>query len=92
MRARANMPWTATESIVIERIIDRALFMFPDRTRSDVFMDITATIMGGCRLRLDDLLAADDANFVHDIVGIETHLNHQTFLLEDSFVPRFKAP
>jgi hypothetical protein len=82
------MPWTATESIVIERIIDRALFMFPDRERQDVFMDITATIMGGCRLRLDDWLAADDFNFVHDLVGIERHLNRQTFALMD-FRPRF---
>jgi hypothetical protein len=87
---RASPPWTATESIAIERIIDRALFMFPDRKREDVFMDITATIMGGCRLRLDDWLAADDFNFVHDLVGIERHLNRRTFLLEH-FLPRHAA-
>jgi hypothetical protein len=92
MRSRREMPqWNATESIVIERIIDRAVFMLPDRERQDVFMDITATIMGGCRLRLDDWLAADDFNFIHDLVGIERHLNRQTFKLE-RFLPRFAAP
>jgi hypothetical protein len=93
MRAKTRaMPWTATESIVIERIIDRAIFMFPDRERQDVFMDITATIMGGCRLRLDDWLASDDENFTHDLVGIELHLNRQTFRLGDCFLPRFATP
>jgi hypothetical protein len=83
------MPWTGTESVVIERIVERAVFMLPDRDRTDVFMDITATIIGGCKLRLDDWLAADDFNFLHDLVGIERHLNRQTFQIERGFLPRF---
>lgn len=87
-RAKRLMPWTGTESVVIEHIIDRAVFMFPDREREDVFMDITATIMGGCPMRLDEWLAADDLNFVHDLVGIERHLDRRTFRLH-GFLPRF---
>ena len=83
---RKTVPWTGTESIVIEQIIDRAIYHFPDRERQDVYMDITACIFGGCSLRLDDWLAADDFNFIHDLVGIENH----TFQLKDCFVPRFR--
>lgn len=40
-------------------------------------------------LRLDELLAADDGNFGHDVFGIRRHLNRETKELENCFVPRF---
>lgn len=35
------------------------------------------------------LLAADDENFAHDILGIRRHMNRRTGELEGCFVPRF---
>lgn len=40
-------------------------------------------------LRLDDLLAANNANFSHDVFGIRKHLNRDTGKLGDCFLPRF---
>jgi hypothetical protein len=41
-------------------------------------------------LRLDDLLAADDLNFAHDITGIHTHLDHVSGKkLNGCFLPRY---
>src|SRR5262249_46816233 len=84
-----NLPMTATESAVVDLIVDRAFRLLPGSDRRSLLMDITATIMGGCRMRLDDWLAADDFNFAHDICGIQRHLNRRTFQLEDCFLPRF---
>ena len=42
-------------------------------------------------LRLEELLAADDVNFAHDVGGIARHLDHETLVLGDCFVPRFAA-
>jgi len=40
-------------------------------------------------LRLQDLLAADDTDFAHDIGGITKNLNRDTFEIENCFLPRF---
>lgn len=40
-------------------------------------------------LRLEELLGADQPDFVHDLVGIANHLNRETKKLEDGFLPRF---
>lgn len=60
-------------------------------TPLDIQMDVTATHCNGNPLRLDDLLAADDFNFAHDIYGIRRHLNRGTGKLENCFSPRFSA-
>lgn len=51
-------------------------------------MDITAAHKV-CPLKLEQLLAADDANFSHDVFGIRRHLNRETLQIEDYFLPRF---
>jgi len=56
----------------------------------DAFMDIEAC-HAGCPLKLDALLAADDFNFSHDVMGIRRHLDRETGKLEDHFLPRFAA-
>lgn len=47
-------------------------------------------------LRLDEMLAADDANLMHDVCGIHRHLDRRTATLparlNDCFMPRFAAP
>lgn len=55
----------------------------------DIHLDLIACIEGGCPLRLQDMLEADDFNLMHDIYGINAHLNHTTYKLEDCFWPRF---
>jgi hypothetical protein len=79
----------------MDAIADRAVGMYRSlgvrMKRLDILMDVHAT-HSVCPLRLDDLLAADDFNFSHDIGGIARHLNRQTGEMEDFFVPRFAAP
>ena len=73
---------------IISKIADRAaaLLAFDKAT---VFIDISNCHENGCPLRLEDLLAADDVNFAHDICGINRNLNHYTYRLDNCFVPRF---
>lgn len=52
-------------------------------------MDITAAHLNGCRLRLQDLLEADNFNFSHDVFGIAHHINRETGKLDNHFLPRF---
>lgn len=51
--------------------------------------------VGACHisnpLKLQELLEADDFNFVHDVTGIIRHINRQTGKLENCFLPRFSA-
>lgn len=57
-----------------------------------VEMDISATHANGCPLKLDELLEADNFNFMHDIVGIRNHINRKTGKLKGYFHPRFAKP
>lgn len=51
-------------------------------------MDLSA-VMNSCPVDLAKLLAADDANFAHDVFGIRRHIDRETGELTDCFVPRF---
>ena len=64
-------------------------YTLPDYTFQDAEMDITVAHVNGCPLKLDELLAADDANFSHDVFGIRRHLNRKTGQLGDCFMPRY---
>jgi hypothetical protein len=88
-RAHKRPPITQIELDCINRIVNRALFLLPDRQAEHIQMDLIATILGGCKLRLEELERADDFNFAHDIVGIERHLDRTTFMLTNCFTPRF---
>lgn len=52
-------------------------------------MDLVATHANGCPLDFQRLEAADDFNLLHDVLGIERHLNRDTGQLQDFFLPRF---
>lgn len=58
----------------------------------DADMDITACHCNGNPLRLNDLLAADDANFAHDVFGIYRHIDRETGALKNCFSPRYSVP
>ena len=79
----------ATDRDLMDAIVKRASQWFPDRNPRDITLDLVVVHLKSCPLRLADMLAADDSNFIHDIVGIERHLNRRTFELEDCFLPRF---
>lgn len=83
------------EQALIQKITDRAVLLadvaqieYPAR---DVMMDITACHANGCRLKLAELLEAEQFDFVHDVFGIRRHLNRETGKLEDCFTPRLAA-
>ena len=57
--------------------------------KTTIMMDLTYCIEGGCELRLTEMLNARIADLIHDICGINQHLNHETLKLEGGFLPRF---
>lgn len=84
---------TATERATIHAIAQRAFTIAKDfgcpRKAVDFAMDVTAAHANGNPLRLADLLAADDFNFIHDVFGIERHIDRDTGKLGNCFSPRF---
>lgn len=86
---------TPTEDRLIGRIaaramVDLAAARHHDKfTKQDIHMDVTATHANGNPLDLRRLLAADDFNFAHDILGIRRHLDRSTGGLLNCFSPRF---
>ena len=83
------MKRTKEEFDIIVKICERAENLgIEQKDRLTLIMDIENThhTMG---LNLQGLLEADDLNFKHDIVGIQTHINRDTKELEDFFVPRY---
>lgn len=89
--------WNATKEDMelIDKITKRAAILYglaDARSMMNLNMDITATHLNGCPLKLKELLAADDYNFGHDIVGISNHINRETGEIEDCFLPRFAQP
>lgn len=88
---------TSDDKDLISQLAERAVacgLINPRRGYSKItcVMDLTATHCNGNPLRLADLLAADDFNFMHDVCGIARHLDRDTGKLGDFFSPRFSAP
>lgn len=78
---------TPDESQLIAQIVRRASAL-AEIDYQTLFMDITACHANGCPLDLAALLQAPDLDFYHDVCGIRRHINRETGLLEDSFLPR----
>ena len=77
---------------ILTKIVDRAETLYrrhgiQDR-RETILMDLFAADMH-MPLDLASLLAADDANFAHDVLGIRRHMDRTSGSLSDFFVPRF---
>jgi len=78
------------DAVIILKIAKRARKISGNKyPLLDAEMDITATHANGCPLKLAELLAADDFNFIHDVFGIRRHLDRETGELMDCFSPRF---
>ena len=80
---------TREEIEVVEKIADRVESMDGGETldRMTLMMDIEACHSNGCKLKLQELLDADYINFMHDINGIQRHLDRETGKLLDCFSP-----
>jgi hypothetical protein len=94
---------TTNDLHLIHAIADRAIVFFEttgmvdaknlDFARAGIVDEIRIVHNNIYPLRLRELLAADDFNFMHDVAGIHRHLNYGTkrrrAQLNDCFVPRF---
>jgi len=87
------LSWKVTkrEQKLIANITKRAKGMFQALSVQEMAMDITACHANGGKLDLQGLLAADDLNFTHDVLGICQHLDRSTGALRDLFCPRYTA-
>lgn len=90
--------WNATEEerclahAIAKRAAQQAIEFDIEYRVLDAEMDILATHLNGCPLKLQELLDADDVNFAHDTFGIRRHINRETGKLEDFFDPRYSQP
>lgn len=89
--------WQASlaEYELIAEIVERASeekLILGNGTFASMNMDITAVHLNGCPLWLKQLRDFPIADFAHDIIGIQRHLNRQTGKLENCFLPRSASP
>ena len=74
---------------LISAIVTRAKILVPELDYLDTSMDIAACHCNGNPLQLGSLLDTDDSNFLHDILGINRHIDRRTGKLKNCFLPRF---
>lgn len=58
-----------------------------DQTHEE--MNITACHNNGMPLNLQKMLDADEFDFMHDVCGIDRHIDRNTGQLKNCFLPRF---
>lgn len=91
---QARVKFTRKEDLTdkIHQCANRAVTLYAKYGRKidklDTQMNLSATNANGCKLDFDKLLAADDFNFMHDITGINRHLDRETGKLGGCFLPR----
>lgn len=94
-----NWNTSKADSGIVSKIIDRYIASSIElgipklyqRSRLDLTMDIEACHNNGNPLKLQELLGADDFNFIHDVIGIQQHINRETGELMDCFLPRYSV-
>lgn len=84
--------FTAEERAHVDDIVTRAQSRYRAAgiaapARLELIMDLAA-VHARCPLRLAEMAAADDADLMHDIIGIRRHLDRRTGELR-RFAPRF---
>jgi hypothetical protein len=89
MKKQVSFAVSVKDAKLINRIVVRAASLLGGFEKIELAMDLTAVHANGNRLRLSELLAAPDFDFVHDIDGIRRHLNRNTGALEGFFTPRY---
>lgn len=94
-QSEINWKVSEYEHNLIKKIADRTIMLMEEFNgdhppeKMEVMMDIIACHANGCPLKLHELLAADDFNFLHDVNGTHNYINRETAQLERCFLPRF---
>lgn len=95
MHTQINWDATKEETEVITKIAQRAVKLAAENEIEYDFMcaqmDITAVHLNDCKLKLEELNGADEANFGHDIFGIRKYIDRSTGKLTNCFLPRYSA-
>ena len=73
----------------IGKIVNCAVAINPDYNKTTVMMDLLVLYDTRVEMRWDEFLNAPVFDFIHDINGINQHLNRRTYKLEDGFWPRY---
>jgi len=77
------------QTLFIKRIVDRAVYLRCDyASRITMMMDLEAAVKH-FNLRLEELLNAAVADFMHDVQQIGAHINRATKTFDLYFGPRF---
>lgn len=87
-----NLEASKLEYKFASRIAKRAIRLCIGRAQLDctqLEMDIVACHLNGCPLDLERLLAAEEGEFLHDVLGIRRYIDRATGELTECFVPRF---
>ena len=80
---------TKDDYTVLAKIAARAeKLSIVQHSRMTLLMDLEYT-NEETPLDFNRLLNADDFNFAHDIIGIQSHFNRVTKKMENCFLPRF---
>lgn len=75
--------------ILIQRIVDRATYLGGDyASRLTMMLDLELAY-AAFQLRLEDLLNAPTADFLHDVSQIGAYINRATKTFDVDFVPRY---
>ncbi len=52
-------------------------------------MNLNACHSNGCTLDMERMLEADPLDLLHDLAGIDAHINKSTGVLQNHFLPRY---
>ena len=77
---------------LIDRIVKRALPLYEQAGIADNMLTISMDLAAAhlfIPIALDELVAAPEGDFAHDVFGIRRHINRVTLELEDCFWPRY---
>jgi len=80
---------TREETDAIRRIVKAARKIDENLDVLSATMDLEACHTHGCPLALQRMEAAQPPDLMHDIYGIQRHIDRETGKLCDCFLPRF---
>lgn len=85
---------TPEELATIKKITDRLATLRKEKYTDDQHwrMNLIACNTNGTPMDFDKLLHAPDFDFIHDLYGIEKHLDKETGKLTGYFLPRCAKP
>lgn len=84
-----NMSASLEETKKISKISALAVKENPKLDHLDTMMYLTACHLNGTPLDLDRMITSDVFNLMHDVYGINRHLNRSNGKIEEGFLPRY---